>query len=44
MSHKSIGLDLFMKEAARLDSSTVRILNIPWLASGQFKDTRVEFQ
>ena len=29
---------------ARQDSSTVRILNIPWLTSEQFKDTRVEFQ
>ena len=44
ISQKSIGFDLFMKEAARQDSSTVRIPKIPWLTSEQFKDTLVEYQ
>ena len=36
--------DLFMKKAARQDSSTARIPQIPWLAFEQFNDTLVEYQ
>ena len=44
ITQRSIGFDLFMKEATRQDSSTVRIPNIPWLNFDQFKDTLVEYQ
>ena len=44
ISEKSIGFDLFMKDAARQDSSIVRIPQIPWLTFEQFKDTLVEYQ
>ena len=36
--------DLFMKKAARQDSSTARIHQIPWLTFEQFNDTLVEYQ
>ena len=42
ISHKNIGFDLFIKEAARRGSSIVRILKIPWLTSEQIKGTLVE--
>ena len=44
ISQKSIGFDLFMKEAARQESSIVRIPQNLWLTFEQFKDILVEYQ
>ena len=44
ISQKSIGFDLFMKEAARPESSVVRIPKNPWLTFEQFKDNLEEYQ
>ena len=44
IAQRSIGFDLFMKEAARQESSTARIPKIPWLTFEQFKDILVEYQ
>ena len=44
ISQMNNDFDLFMKEAARQDSSTARIPKIHRLTFEQFKDTLVEYQ
>ena len=44
ISQRSIGFDLFMKEAARQESSIVRTRKFLWLTFDQFKDILEEYQ